>query len=90
MMKGLKPFSKTFFSEWFLAPERDGELPIGERSNSLSLGDDKVEVGELIVLDEKGKGKEEEGVEWTTGSGMDSGYHGGLGLMFKYPGDPKK
>lgn len=88
MMKALKPFSKTFFSEWFLAPERDDDLPAGERSNS------KVEVGEWISLDdkvnEKGKGREEEGNEWTTGSGIDHGFHGGLGMMFKYPGDPKK
>lgn len=85
-MKGLKPFSKTFFSEWFLAPERDEDFVANEGNSEK----DQVPVGDLIAVDEKGKGKEEEGSEWTTGSGVEDGFHGGLGLMFKYPGDPRK
>ncbi|BGP45006.1 hypothetical protein JCM10450v2_000821 [Rhodotorula kratochvilovae] len=102
LMKALKPFAATFFSEWFLSPdrerdrdrERDGDpsAPAAGRKN----GDDKV--GELISFGdgsdagEKGKGKEVDssGEPWTTEWGTESGFHTGLGMTFKYPGDPRK
>ncbi|KAM0793168.1 hypothetical protein ACM66B_000642 [Microbotryomycetes sp. NB124-2] len=81
MMKALKPFANTFFSEFFLGDDVD-KIADAEKKNA----DDKV--GELISLgdgNERGASK-----EFTTGSGTGQGYHGGLGLVFKYPGDPKK
>lgn len=63
LMKSLKPFSKTFFSEWYLSPARDEVAPA-----------DPV-VGELVEV-EKEKGHSEQ--EWTTASGIDDAYHGGL------------
>ena len=66
-----QPFSHTFFSEWFLSPERDGADP--------PKLDHETKVGTLISLDDdKGKGKEEGESEWTTESGQGSGYHSGL------------
>ncbi|CEQ42179.1 SPOSA6832_03986, partial [Sporobolomyces salmonicolor] len=95
LMKALKPFSHTFFSEWFLSPEREED----ERKKT----EQDAKVGELISFDEKGKGKEEieEVREWTTEWGTEEGFHAGLlqtrsfsvqpsGMIFKYPGDPRK
>ncbi|GAA6051294.1 hypothetical protein JCM3770_006798 [Rhodotorula araucariae] len=90
LMKALKPFAATFFSEWFLSPDRehDGEVSAGRKKV-----DDKV--GELISFGdgesgEKGKGREVEGEPWTTEWGTESGFHTGLGMEFKFPGDPRK
>ncbi|ORY75652.1 rab-GTPase-TBC domain-domain-containing protein [Leucosporidium creatinivorum] len=86
MMKALKPFSHTFFSEWYLSPDRELD---GEAAAAKKQQDEKV--GELISFDdEKGKGKEEEQREFTTEGDTGHGYHGGLGLIFKFPGDPRK
>ncbi|GAA5952670.1 hypothetical protein JCM10213_005221 [Rhodosporidiobolus nylandii] len=80
MMKSLKPFANTFFSEWFLSPERELE--------ELRKKEQDSAVGELISFDEKGKGKEVD--DWTTEWGVDAGFHAGLGMIFKFPGDPRK
>ncbi|KAL8283146.1 hypothetical protein RQP46_005924 [Phenoliferia psychrophenolica] len=96
MMKKLKPFSKTFFSEWFLAPDRDADLVVPADLNKPGQASSTTE-GELISfgdekpLEEKPKELlEGENVEWTTRSETSNGYHGGLGTIFKYPGDPRK
>ncbi|KAJ8296851.1 putative GTPase-activating protein [Rhodotorula toruloides] len=81
LMKALKPFANTFFSEWFLSPDREDE----ERRKK----DEESKVAELISFDEKGKGKEDD-EPWTTESGIDGRFHAGLGMIFKYPGDPRK
>lgn len=74
MMKALKPFSHTFFSEWYLSPDRELD---GEAAAAKKQQDEKV--GELISFgDEKGKGKEAEDREFTTEGDMGHGYHGGL------------
>jgi hypothetical protein len=73
MMKSLKPFANTFFSEWFLSPEREQEEMKNEK---------ETKVAELISFDDKGKGKEsEEDREWTTEWGIDAGYHIGLFVL---------
>ncbi|GAA5950368.1 hypothetical protein JCM3765_004522 [Sporobolomyces pararoseus] len=83
MMKSLKPFSHTFFSEWYLSPDYEQE----DRKKK----EEDAKVGELISFDEKGKGKELDADEpWTTQWGTESGFHTGLGIIFKYPGDPRK
>lgn len=70
-MKTLKPFANTFFSEWYLRPEREQE--------ELRRKSQEAKVGDLISLDDQGKGKEvEEDQPWTTESGMDAGFHAGL------------
>ncbi|GAA6062763.1 hypothetical protein JCM10212_005559 [Sporobolomyces blumeae] len=85
MMKSLKPFSHTFFSEWYLSPERHEE----DDKRKRKAEDDKV--GELISFDDKGKGKETDSDdEWTTEWGTEAGFHAGLGMVFRYPGDPRK
>ncbi|KAK4054839.1 hypothetical protein OIV83_000763 [Microbotryomycetes sp. JL201] len=83
MMKALKPFANTFFSEFFLGDDID-KLP---DSGKQAAGD---KVGELISLGDATEHGALSSKEFTTGSGTDQGYHGGLGLVFKYPGDPKK
>ena len=83
MMKTLKPFAKTFFSEWFLSPDRDADLQVENRA-SVSMS----KVGELISWDEKSSDKTRdllagEDVEWTTKSGTSNGYHGGLCVLVR-------
>lgn len=86
LMKSLKPFSRTFFSEWYLSPERELEVGMEKKQK------EEVNVGELISFDDdKGKGRAlEEELEWTTKMGTGAGYHGGLGQLFRYPGDARK
>lgn len=100
-MKALKPFSGTFFSEYFLS-DAHTEL---EKAGAQETG----KVDELISFDDKGKGKEAD-EPWTTESGT-KGFHTGLcgcptpsirctpmadrartgrGIIFKFPGDPRK
>lgn len=69
-MKALKPFAATFFSEYFLSNGFDDE------KNSKSANEE-VKVGELISLDDKGKGKETDEA-WTTEWGTEAGFHTGL------------
>lgn len=77
MMKSLKPFANTFFSEWFLSPEREQEEMKSEKEPKK---EPKVE--ELISFDDKGKGKEvDESREWTTEWGIDGGFHIGLYVL---------
>ena len=72
MMKALKPFSHTFFSEWYLSPDRE----LDEEAAASRKKDEKV--AELISFDDdKGKGKEEKR-EYTTEGETGQGYHGGL------------
>ncbi|GAA5832894.1 hypothetical protein JCM11251_000520 [Rhodosporidiobolus azoricus] len=83
LMKSLKPFANTFFSEWFLSPEREQE--------EMYKKADDAKVGELISFDDKGKGREVDDDEpWNTEWGIDAGFHAGLGMIFKFPGDPRK
>lgn len=71
MMKSLKPFSETFFSEWYLSPDYDQE----DRKRK----EQDAKVGELISFEDKGKGKELDADEpWTTQWGTESGFHTGL------------
>lgn len=72
-MKALSPFSKTFFSEWFLSPEREGLLDDVFKRKPVDPN-----VGELITLDDKGKEKDEGEREFTTESETGQGFHGGL------------
>jgi TBC1 domain family member 8/9 len=108
LMKALKPFSHTFFSEWYLSPDRDLD---GEAAAAKKQQDEKV--GELISFDdEKGKGKEEEARglydggrygKWVprrtvrlcfslgdVGRELTSALPIRSGLIFKFPGDPRK
>ncbi|GAA5899938.1 hypothetical protein JCM6882_007007 [Rhodosporidiobolus microsporus] len=83
LMKSLKPFANTFFSEWFLSPEREQE--------EMKKKEDDAKVAELISFDDKGKGREvDDNRPWTTEWGVDAGFHAGLGMIFKFPGDPRK
>ncbi|KAI5481518.1 GTPase activating protein [Pseudohyphozyma bogoriensis] len=84
LMKQLKPFARTFFSEFFLNPDRD-ELDAKKKEAESA-------VGELISFGDDGaKDKlDDAGEEWSTKGGLGEQYHGGLGLIFKYPGDPRK
>lgn len=82
-MKPLKPFIKSFFSEWFLSPDRDNDAETGAKK----LEEEGVQVGDLISFaDEKEKKKELEHVEdevtaWTTRGGAGGQYHGGLFVL---------
>ncbi|GAA6000472.1 uncharacterized protein JCM10292_001531 [Rhodotorula paludigena] len=93
LMKALKPFANTFFSEHFLAPERDGAAAGDDEGRTKKKKDDEA-VGELISFGDekdKGKGREVDAEEpWTTEWGTESGFHIGLGMTFKFPGDPRK
>lgn len=73
-MKTLKPLSRTFYSE-VLAAE-------GMESNA--------EPSPVSLIDMEEKDSKPETPEYTTVSGIGKGWHGGLGQVFKYPGDPKK
>jgi hypothetical protein len=45
----------------------------------------------MVEMDSfKEKAVTEDEASWTTSEGTDHGYHGGLGQIHKYPGDPKK
>ena len=68
-MKQLKPFAKTFYSEYLLSG--------GEESAEAA---EKEEV--LIELEQK---TGEEMMEWTTGEGIGKGYHGGLCVAHASP-----
>lgn len=71
MMKSLKPFSHTFFSEWYLSPNFDQE----DRKKK----SEDAKVGELISFEDKGKGRQlDEDEPWTTQSGTEGGFHTGL------------
>ncbi|KAK4058097.1 hypothetical protein OIO90_000836 [Microbotryomycetes sp. JL221] len=82
LMKALKPFANTFFSEFYI---NDGEEKALESKTKM----EEAKVGELISFGDGEKPKDEI-KDFTTGSGTEQGYHGGLGLIFRYPGDPKK
>ncbi|SCV68775.1 BQ2448_896 [Microbotryum intermedium] len=94
MMKALKPFSHTFFSEHFLNPHPENEE--GDAEGKGLSGKNEPEVGQLISFGEgetgadDSKGKQKEVKEYTTEAGTGHGFHGGLGLVFKFPGDPRK
>ncbi|SCZ90894.1 BZ3500_MvSof-1268-A1-R1_Chr1-3g02357 [Microbotryum saponariae] len=94
MMKALSPFSRTFFSEHYLNP-------VSEKDDADADGTGASEkpepvVGQLISFGEGDseakdfKGKQKEVNEYTTEAGTGHGFHGGLGLVFKFPGDPRK
>ncbi|GAA95389.1 uncharacterized protein L969DRAFT_44592 [Mixia osmundae IAM 14324] len=94
-MKTLKRTTSTFFSEILIAEEVqagivDDAVPKLPPLASPNLMDDD----DLIPngVDSKGKAKEVEGhgQPWTTRGGLDQGWHGGLGLVFRYPGDARK
>jgi hypothetical protein len=75
MMKSLKPFSHTFFSEHFL-----NQLE-GDAKSEPPTPIQEVEVADLLQLgdDMKGKGKaEDEQREYTTEHGTGKGFHSGL------------
>ena len=74
-MKALKPLSKTFFSESLINPEE----PIKKGPEP-----------SLIDLDEKKNADDDSTVEYVTRSGVGRKWHGGLGQVFRYPGDSKK
>ena len=81
MMKALKPLVKTFFSETMLAAE-----------SSAPKSEEKAPPApSLIDFDEKTDSAEPvEKEDWNIRSGVGVGWHGGLGQVYKYPGDPKK
>ena len=71
MMKSLKPFSHTFFSEWFLSPDYDRGDDVKKK--------DRPACGDQSSFDDKGKAKELDVDEpWTTQWGTESGFHTGL------------
>ncbi|GAA5890230.1 hypothetical protein JCM8208_002744 [Rhodotorula glutinis] len=97
LMKALKPFAQTFFSEWFLSPDRN--LDRERERDGDTTTPSVAPVGELISFDDgaaadnKGKGKEVDMSHepWTTEWGTEGGkFHAGLGMIFKFPGDPRK
>ena len=111
MIKAIKPFVATFFSERVLIDNvgPDGTLmtPANDKEKDpfvISGNDDPLSQSTsakpLIDVDEKTSRNEDEqlsrqrkdplGNPYTTKHGIEYGYHGGLGLIFKYPGDPKK
>lgn len=75
-MKSLKPLSRTFYSEVLVNEEGEKKA---EPQPAVSL----------IDMEEKDP-KAAEQSEWTTVSGLQGGWHAGLGQIYKYPGDPKK
>lgn len=106
LIKSIKPFVSTFFSERVVVdnagPDGSEMTPAVEKSEtSASLAftaDDKLvdvdgsapsQPGEADY-DENSRRTDTLGNRYTTRDGVDSGYHGGLGLIFKYPGDPRK
>lgn len=106
MIKAIKPFISTFFSERVVAdnagPDGAEMTPAAEKNEgSFALGstpqDEKLVDFEGSEANQDADGKQEQqqrtdtlGNRFTTREGLDSGYHGGLGLIFKYPGDPRK
>ena len=76
LMKSLKPLSRTFYSEVLVNEEGEKKT---EAQPAVSL----------IDMEEKDP-KAAEQSEWTTVSGVEGGWHAGLGQIYKYPGDPKK
>ena len=128
LMKALKPFARTFFSEYLLSPEALEELNLYDRPEKparkgsgfmpasrtdtkgkakqpqvdmgplIDFGDDKGAatqpaqhpLGPLVDVDDVKEPAPEPPKEYTTEGGIGKGYHAGLGMLFKYPGDPKK
>ena len=102
MIKAIKPFVSTFFSERVVAdnagPDGSEMTPAAEKNDSsFDVGSTPQE--EKLVDFDGAEGEADNrqqqrtdslGNRFTTREGLDNGYHGGLGLVFKYPGDPRK
>lgn len=74
MMKTLKPFSHTFFSEYFLGQ-------VGDVKSEPPTPQQEVEVADLLQLGDDAKGKSrarDDLAEYTTEHGLGKGHHGGL------------
>ena len=74
LMKSLKPLSRTFYSEVLV--DEDGEK--------------KAEPAVSLIDVEDKDPKASDQAEWNTVSGLEKGWHAGLGQIYKYPGDSKK
>lgn len=72
LMKSLKPFAKTFFSEHFLTPEQDEAAITAKEAVEIK------NVGTLVDLGVEQEKLGEDVLEWTTESGTGRGFHGGL------------
>lgn len=84
-MRTLAPFVATFYSEYLVAqPDTDVVKPADVKG--------KGKEAALIDVDGQKDEKDEKTTEpkYTTRSGLGKGYHGGLGVIFRYPGDPRK
>lgn len=106
MIKAIKPFVSTFFSERVVADNAgpDGSemtpaLEKNERSFDFGASPQEEKLVDFEGSDAKATEEADDqqqqrtdslGNRFTTREGLDSGYHGGLGLVFKYPGDPRK
>jgi len=89
LMKALKPFAQTFFSEWFLSPdraldrgrERDGDGATPATTPSVAPVGELISFDDGAASDNKGKGKEVDTAHepWTTEWGTEGGkFHAGL------------
>lgn len=133
LIKSIKPFVSTFFSERVVGdnagPDGQPMTPAHEKnpftlgtsdgngsssSSSANINEDDEKLVDVSSGPSKegdeGKGnlpsgrqssssstspagaqrRDHTGAKFTTRDGLESGYHGGLGLVFKYPGDPRK
>ena len=131
LIKSIKPFVATFFSERVVVdnagPEGVPMTPAKERgafdlradfapeASAHTIGDSPpdeklIDFGSTSTLTAEQKGrnidsslaktsgtntgmrqkKDNAGNRYTVRDGLEGGYHGGLGLVFKYPGDPRK
>ena len=105
MIKAIKPFVATFFSERVVAdnagPDGSEMTPAVEKNDSSFDFGSTPQDEKLVDFDgpQESTADQEQSVRqrtdtlgnrFTTREGLDSGYHGGLGSVFKYPGDPRK
>lgn len=75
-MKSIKPLLKTYYSEVLVSgPSIKGK----ERAID---DDEPTSPGPLIDA--------ESTPDFTVRGGLNHGWHGGLGLVYKFPGDPRK
>ena len=78
-MKSIQPWAKTFYSE-YLIKQSLGVTTSTSNGKQVELAEFREKDKDFTSLDEG----------WTTISGIDNGWHGGLGQIYKYPGDPKR
>lgn len=104
LIKSIKPFVQTFYSERIIednaGPDGASMTPSVEKESNPFTLESSTEANEKLVDDGDDSKKtasdapkqrhDHLGNPFTTRDGVDNGYQGGLGLIYKYPGDPRK